>query len=37
LTSQTTLDNARVALIQARQDYRVARAQIEATIGQDLP
>jgi outer membrane protein len=37
LTSQTTLNNARVALIQARQDYRVARAQIEATIGQDLP
>ena len=37
LTSQTTLDNARAALIQARQDYRVARAQIEATIGQDLP
>jgi outer membrane protein len=37
LTSQTTLDNARAALIQARQDYRVARAQIEATIGRDLP
>jgi outer membrane protein len=37
LTSQTTLDNARAALIQARQDYRVARAQIEAIIGQDLP
>jgi outer membrane protein len=37
LTSQTTLNNARAALIQARQDYRVARAQIEATIGRDLP
>ncbi|MFN2567787.1 MAG: TolC family protein [Gemmatimonadaceae bacterium] len=37
LTSQTTLDNARAALIQARQDYRVARAQIEAIIGRDLP
>jgi outer membrane protein len=36
LTSQTTLDNARAALIQARQDYRVARAQIEAIIGRDL-
>jgi outer membrane protein len=37
LTSQTTLNSARAALIQARQDYRVARAQIEATIGRDLP
>jgi outer membrane protein len=37
LTSQTTLNNARAALIQARQDYRVARAQIEAVIGRDLP
>jgi outer membrane protein len=37
LTSQTTLNTARAALIQARQDYRVARAQIEALIGQDLP
>jgi outer membrane protein len=37
LTSQTTLNAARAALIQARQDYRVARAQIEATIGRDLP
>ncbi|HET6319109.1 MAG TPA: TolC family protein, partial [Chloroflexota bacterium] len=36
LTSQTTLDNARAALIQARQDYRLARAQIEAIIGRDL-
>jgi outer membrane protein len=36
LTSQTALDNARSALIQARLDYRIARAQIEATIGRDL-
>jgi outer membrane protein len=36
LTSQTTLDQQRAALIQARQDYRIARAQIEATIGRDL-
>jgi outer membrane protein len=37
LTSQTTLNNARAALIQARQDYRVAGAQVEALIGRDLP
>ena len=37
LTSQTTLDNARSALIQARQDVRIARAQLEALIGRDLP
>jgi outer membrane protein len=37
LTSQTTLNNARSALIQARQDVRVARAQLEALIGRDLP
>lgn len=36
LTSQSTLNQARAALIQARQDYRIARAQIEATIGRDL-
>jgi outer membrane protein len=36
LTSQSTLDQQRAALIQARQDYRVARAQIEAIIGRDL-
>jgi outer membrane protein len=36
LTSQTTLNQARAALIQARQDYRIARAQIEAIIGRDL-
>ena len=37
LTSQTTLDAARAALIQARQDVRVARAQLEALVGRDLP
>lgn len=36
LTSQTQLDAARAALIQARYDYRVARAQLEALIGRDL-
>jgi len=36
LTSQTTLNQQRAALIQARQDYRIARAQIEAVIGRDL-
>jgi outer membrane protein len=36
LTSQSTLTQARAQLIQARQDYRLARAQIEATIGRDL-
>lgn len=37
LTSQTTLNQQLAALIQARQDYRLARAQIEALIGRDLP
>nr|MBA3890917.1 TolC family protein [Gemmatimonadaceae bacterium] len=37
LTSQSSLNSARSALIQARLDYRTARAQIEAIIGQDLP
>lgn len=37
LTSQSALNSARSALIQARLDYRTARAQIEAIIGQDLP
>ena len=37
LTSQTQLNAARIALIQARLDARVAKAQIEALIGQDLP
>jgi outer membrane protein len=36
LISQTTLEQARVALIAARYDYRIARAQIETLIGQDL-
>lgn len=36
LTSQSQLNAARADLIQARQDYRIARAQIEAIIGRDL-
>lgn len=36
LTSQTTLDQARVSLVQARYDYLTARAQIEAVIGRSL-
>lgn len=36
LTSQTALNQARAALIQARLNYRVAKAQIEALIGHDL-
>lgn len=36
LTSQSQLNQARAALIQARQDYRIARAQIEAIIGREL-
>jgi len=35
-TSQNALNAARQALIQARLDYRTARAQIEAIIGQEL-
>ncbi len=37
LNSQTTLDQARRDLIQARLDARTAKAQIEALIGRDLP
>lgn len=37
LTSQTQLNNARIALIQARFDARVAKAQLEALLGRDLP
>jgi outer membrane protein len=37
LTSQTQLNSARTALIQARLDARIAKAQLEALIGQDLP
>jgi outer membrane protein len=36
LTSQTQLSQAQAALIQARYDYRVARAQLEALTGRDL-
>jgi outer membrane protein len=36
LTSQSTLDQARYALIQARYDLRVARAQLETLVGRDL-
>ncbi len=36
LTSQTTLAQAQQALIQARYDYRIARAQLEALIGREL-
>jgi outer membrane protein len=36
LTSQAQLNSARSALIQARYDARVAKAQIEALIGRDL-
>lgn len=37
LTSQSTLNQARFSLIQARLDARLAKAQIEALIGRDLP
>jgi outer membrane protein len=36
VTSQAALATAEQALIQARYDYRIARAQLEALIGQDL-
>jgi len=36
ITSQAALATAQQALIQARYDYRIARAQLEALIGQDL-
>jgi outer membrane protein len=36
LTSQTTLNQARLALIQARFNYRVAKAQLEALVGREL-
>jgi outer membrane protein len=36
LTSQTTLNQARFSLIQARFNYRVAKAQLEALIGREL-
>jgi len=37
LTSQSQLNSARYALIQARYDARLAKAQIEAIVGRDLP
>ena len=36
LTSQTALNSARAALIQARFDYRNAKAQLEQLVGRDL-
>jgi outer membrane protein len=36
LTAQSTLNAARVLLIQARYNYRVAKAQLEALTGSDL-
>ncbi len=36
LTSQTQLNQARAGLIQARYDYRVTKAQIEALVGREL-
>ena len=36
LTSQTTLNQARAALISARYDYRVAKAQLETLVGREL-
>jgi outer membrane protein len=36
LTSQSQLDQSRTALIRARYDFRVAKAQLEALIGRDL-
>jgi outer membrane protein len=36
LTSQTTLNQARLSLIQARFDARIARAQLEALVGREL-
>jgi outer membrane protein len=36
LTSQTTLNQARQALIQARFDGRIARAQLSALVGREL-
>jgi outer membrane protein TolC len=36
LTSQATVDQAHVDLVQARYDYLVARAQIEAVVGHPL-
>jgi outer membrane protein len=37
LTSQSTLNQARFSLIQARYDARLAKAQIEALLGRTIP
>ncbi len=37
LTSQSTLNQARFSLIQARYDARLAKAQIEALLGRSIP
>ena len=36
LTAQSSVNAARVLLIQARYNYRVAKAQLEALVGSDL-
>ena len=36
LTTQTTLNQARFQLIQARFNYRIAKAQLEALVGREL-
>jgi outer membrane protein len=36
LTSQSTLHEARLALIQARYDQRITKAELEALLGRDL-
>ena len=36
LVAQASLDNAEVSIVQARLDYLVAKAQIEALIGREL-
>jgi len=36
ITSQAALAQAQQSLIQARYDYRIARAQLEALIGREL-
>ncbi len=36
LTSQVSLDQAGVDMVQARLDYLVARAQLEALVGREL-
>ena len=36
LVAQANLDNSEVSIIQARLDYLVAKAQVEALIGREL-